>query len=94
MNSKSVYKVPDGKLLKITLDYNEENNTINTVKITGDFFVYPEEAIEKMEDELKNIIIEKNALIGRINRFIKDNNIEFIGLNAEGLATGIMMCVG
>ena len=42
MQSKSVYKVPNGKLLKIFLDYNIENKLINNISITGDFFAYPE----------------------------------------------------
>ncbi len=52
MQSKSVYKVPNGKLLKIFLDYDEKSNLINELSITGDFFAYPEEAIELMENKL------------------------------------------
>ena len=93
MQSNSVYKVPNGKLLKIFLDYNEKNKSINTVRITGDFFAYPEEAIEIIEKNLKNIVLEKNRLLSKINSVIKENHIEFIGLNAEGLTTGILMCL-
>ena len=93
MQAKSVYKVPDGKLLKILLDYDENNNSITNVKITGDFFIYPEEAIETMENELKNISLTQNDLLNRINNVIEKNNIQFIGLSAEGLTTGILMCV-
>lgn len=93
MQSNSVYKVPNGKLLKIFLEYNEKNNCINIVKITGDFFAYPEEAIEIVEDKLKNTVLEKNLLFSKISSMIKENHIEFIGLNAEGLTTGILMCL-
>lgn len=92
MQSKSVYKVPNGKLLKIFLDYDEENNSINMIKITGDFFAYPEETIEVMENKLKHTLIDKNCLLEKIRSIIKEYNIEFIGLNAEGLANGILMC--
>ena len=54
MQSKSIYKVPNGKLLKIFLEFNEKNNSIESIKITGDFFAYPEETIEIMENKLKN----------------------------------------
>jgi len=91
MQSKSVYKVPNGKLLKISLDYND--TVISEIKIMGDFFAYPEEAIEIMENELKNISLDRDSLLKRINSVIKENNIEFIGLNAEGLTDGIMMCL-
>ncbi len=93
MNSKSVYKVPNGKLLKIILDYDEKNNSINSVRITGDFFAYPEEAIEAMEDELKNVHLDEDSLLDKINNVIQNKNIEFIGLDAKGLTTGILMCV-
>ena len=93
MNSKSVYKIPNGKLLKIFLEYNEKNNSIENVSITGDFFAYPEEAIETMEYKLKKTILNREILQEKINLIIKENNIEFIGLNAEGLTEGILMCI-
>jgi hypothetical protein len=93
MNAKSVYKVPNGKLLKVFLDYNQQSNTIEKISITGDFFAYPEEAIETMEAELVDVKLIKDNLLGKITSIIKQNNIEFIGLNAEGLTDGIMMCL-
>lgn len=93
MNSRSIYKIPNGKLLKIFLEYNEKTNKINNISITGDFFAYPEEAIEIIENELKNIEIEKSVLLQKINYVIKKDNIKFIGLNAEGLTQGILMCL-
>jgi hypothetical protein len=93
MNSKSVYKVPNGKLLKIFLEFNEKNNSIENINITGDFFAYPEEAIETMENELKNTLLKREILLEKINFIIKENNIDFIGLNAEGLTEGILMCL-
>ena len=93
MNSKSIYKVPNGKLLKISLEYNEKTNVISNLKITGDFFAYPEEAIEIIENELKNIELSKDTIFRKISSIINKNNIEFIGLNAQGLTDGIMMCV-
>ena len=93
MQSKSVYKVPDGKLLKIFLDYDEKYNSIIKIDITGDFFAYPEEAIEVIENKLKDTVIEKNCLFEKINSLINDYNIEFIGLDAEDLTQGILMCI-
>jgi hypothetical protein len=93
MQSKSIYKVPQGKLLKISLVYDKKNKSIDKISIMGDFFAYPEEAIEKMEDELRNAPLEKESLLDKINEVIKKNNIEFIGLDAEGLTTGILMCL-
>ena len=93
MQSKSVYKVPNGKLLKIFLDYNEKNSAIYNLKITGDFFAYPEEAIEIIENKLKNVFLKREILLEKINSIIKENNIEFIGLDAVGLTDGILKCL-
>jgi len=92
MQSKSIYKVPNGKILKIFLEYDEKCNLINEIKITGDFFVYPEEAIELMENKLKNMLLEREHLLKKIRSIIKERDIQFIGLDAEGLTEGILMC--
>ncbi len=92
MKSQSTYKVPDGKLLKIFLDYDETSNVIRHIRITGDFFVYPEEAIELIEKKLINTAINKESLQKKISFIIHEHHIQFIGLNAEGLTKGILMC--
>jgi lipoate-protein ligase A len=93
MHAKSVYKIPNGKLLKVSIKFNPKTNIINQIIITGDFFVYPEEAIEIIENELVNTQLNKEKLHEKINSTITENNIEFIGLNAKGLTDGIMMCL-
>jgi hypothetical protein len=93
MWSKSIYKVPNGKLLKIFLEYSTEKKLINKISITGDFFAHPEESIDLMEAELKNTILAKEILLEKVSSIIKKYGIEFIGLNAEGLTQGIMMCL-
>jgi hypothetical protein len=92
MQSRSIYKVPNGKLLKIFLQYDEKRNLIEEINIMGDFFAYPEEAIELMENKLKNTLLEREHLLKKISSIIKEHNIQFIGLDAEGLTQGILMC--
>jgi lipoate-protein ligase A len=92
MRSQSTYKVPLGKLLKISLEFDEKNNVIRNIRITGDFFAYPEEAIELLETKLRNTVIEKELLQEKISSIITQYHIQFIGVNAEGLAQGILMC--
>ncbi len=92
MKTKSVYKIPNGKLLKISLNYNERSNKIIDLNIMGDFFAYPEESIEIIENELKNTNIENDIIYKKIKSIIKENMIQFIGLNPEGIVKGIMLC--
>ena len=70
MQSKSVYKIPNGKLLKVFLDYDKKRNLINNICITGDFFAYPEEAIELVENKLKNTILERDLLHEKIQSIV------------------------
>jgi lipoate-protein ligase A len=92
MRSQSTYKVPQGKLLKISVEYDKKNNIIREIRITGDFFAYPEEAVELMEKKLRNTVMEKEQLLEKISSIITQYHIQFIGLNAEGLTQGILMC--
>jgi len=92
MQSRSIYKVPNGKLLKVFLQYDEKRNLIEEINIMGDFFAYPEEAVEMMENKLKNTLLEREHLLKKISLIIKEYNIQFIGLDAEGLTQGILMC--
>jgi len=92
MQSHSIYKVPGGKLLKISLKYDEKSNVIKGIRITGDFFAYPEEAIELIEKKLRNTVIEQEQLQQKISSIINENHIQFIGLTVEGLTQGILMC--
>jgi hypothetical protein len=92
MQSHSIYKVPQGKLLKISLEYDEKKNVITDIRITGDFFAYPEEAIELLETKLKNITLGRKQLLEKISSFIAEYHIQCIGVNAESLTQGILMC--
>jgi lipoate-protein ligase A len=65
---------------------------IRNIRITGDFFVYPEEAIELIEKKLRDTAIDQEVLLKKISLIISENHIQFIGLNAEGLTKGILMC--
>ena len=92
MKANSLYKIPNGKLMKISLDYDKKSNKINKLKITGDFFVYPEEGIEIIENGMKKTIIDKDIIYNKIEKIISNNFIQLIGLNSEGITKGIMMC--
>jgi lipoate---protein ligase len=92
MKIQSVYKVPKGKLLKIFAEVDEKKETLQSIKITGDFFAYPEESINQLEDILKNTPFNEKDLYQTISTFIKDQNVQFIGIDADGLTDAIMRC--
>ncbi len=69
----------------------EEAETI-IINTCGFLDIAREESIESMENELKNVSLEKENLIVKINSIIENYNIKFIGLHAVGLTEGILMC--
>jgi lipoate-protein ligase A len=46
------YKAPGGKLVRVRL--KEEQGQIQSIKITGDFFLIPEESLGKLEKMLED----------------------------------------
>jgi len=73
-----------GKLLRLDVTYEDY---IESLKITGDFFLHPEETLDQIVSELTGVTvpIQKDVLL-RKTRFILDNNeAEMIGITIEDL---------
>lgn len=85
---KAIYKVPNGKLLKIFLE--DSDGKISSIKITGDFFLYPEENVEKLEAALAGAALTKEDLSAKITEFLKNTPTTFFGLDNESLVTTII----
>ena len=91
--ARNIYKTQ--KLIKILLDYNDQQDSteiINSIKITGDFFLYPEESLEYLEDQLKGTLLDKVKLKEKIDKCLK--NSEAFGFDSESLVAAILGCVG
>ncbi|HDN83155.1 MAG TPA: hypothetical protein ENG50_02185 [Candidatus Altiarchaeales archaeon] len=83
---KIEYKVPGGKLLKISAMV--ESDKIKDIKIHGDFFAYPEESIEKLEVGLKNIPLEESKIREILENSLRE--VELIGISKEDLLHVLM----
>lgn len=88
---KAIYKVPNGKLLKIFLE--DAGGKIVSIKITGDFFMHPEENIEKMEKVLAGAQLDEKNLNEKINAFLNLNPTTFFGLDTESLVKTILSAI-
>lgn len=75
------YKVEGGKFLRLQTDIKD--GIIKDIKIRGDFFVYPETAIFKIEDFLKDKELE--TFIPLLTSYIKKEGIRIIGFSALDL---------
>lgn len=84
MKGKSVYKA--GKLVKISLDYSD--NKINSISITGDFFIYPEDTIKKLESDLIGSKLDAKELELKIKQ--STHAAEVFGFTPDQLAEAIL----
>ncbi|MCJ7551148.1 MAG: hypothetical protein MUQ30_15850 [Anaerolineae bacterium] len=85
------YKVPGGKLLRVTLELDEctDPAKIASINLNGDFFMHPEEAIEGLESCLANVPWEVEALRGTVQAFF-DTDVEVIGADVESIVHVIL----
>lgn len=79
MITEKIYKCPNGKLLR--LKYNLDDDVIISIKISGDFFLHPEEKIELIENSI--IGIKTSEIKSVLEKIIKENNIQIIGFTPE-----------
>lgn len=75
------YKVPNGKMLNVDIEI--EQNKIKEIKLTGDFFIFPNEAIKDIENFLKDTPI--NQINKNLSNFLKENSIEIIGFSPQDI---------
>jgi len=90
MHRESAYKVPNGKLLKLKIELDED--TISKIVLNGDFFSYPEEGIEQIEKTITGCKLSDD-LLNKIKDCIRENNVELFGLDAESIITAISIAL-
>jgi lipoate---protein ligase len=78
------------KLIRINLEYNERENTINQIRISGDFFFYPEEALETLEADLIGRKLKRDTLKQEIEKSLETT--EVYGFDSASLTEAILGC--
>lgn len=75
------HKVTDGKMLQVKAEI--ESGTIRAIKITGDFFIHPESAIDDIEAVLTGMqIIDVEQ---ELHSFLVKRQIQIIGFGVSDL---------
>lgn len=77
----------------IEVEISIEHNRITTLKITGDFFIYPEEALEVIEQELVGITIDEEQLKNKIEGIYKKQQISTPGITINDWITVILKAI-
>ncbi|MFE4593793.1 lipoate--protein ligase family protein [Streptomyces laurentii] len=82
------YKVPGGKLVVVDLDV--EDGALRRVRVAGDFFLEPDEAIEAIDGALEGAPADTDAagLAARIDQALPSGT-QMYGLTTEGVAVAV-----
>lgn len=73
-----------GGLIRVSVDAADK---INDIRITGDFFIYPEESVEALEKALVGISTEEAEILKVVKDFYE--NIEGMDISAEDIVNAI-----
>jgi lipoate-protein ligase A len=81
MHNSATVNVPDGKLLEVTVSYDER---LTDVRLTGDFFLEPPESRAELEAAVEDhpVDVSRERLVAAIEAV----DARLIGFDAEHLA--------
>jgi lipoate---protein ligase len=85
MTKNIIHKVVGGKLIRLRLRL--EDDVIKDIRITGDFFIYPESDIFRIEKALLGVKIGSCA--GILTDFMKRNGTIITGFEPADLAEAL-----
>lgn len=74
----------------VCIELESEKNIIKSVKITGDFFLHPEEKIDSIEAGLVGVQLEKEKIKKKLELLL--SGCEFYGFDIESISEAIIQC--
>ena len=82
----SLYKAPKG-LLRIDADL--EGGILSRVRITGDFFMVPEESLPLLEKHLDGVKLDHDSVLKAVNDFY-ESGVETPMLGKEDIVNAVL----
>ena len=82
------YKTPGGKL--IAVDFEVEDEKLKGVMVSGDFFLYPEEALANLTGALEGLPVElsEGEIASRV-RMALPRGAELLGSSPEAIGAAV-----
>lgn len=79
------HKVKEGKMLYAYVEFNE---CIRTFRLSGDFFILPESALEEIEKSIIGVDAKSNVekIRQKIDEAVERTNAQLIGFSTEDVA--------
>lgn len=89
---RALLKVKGGKLVKVQLTRKEDK--IQKIRITGDFFLHPEGAIDELEQALVGKPLKEENLLQTVRNITREKNIILLGVSPTDFVKCILMACG
>lgn len=88
-NGNASIKVSGGKLVRIDVSWS---NKIENIKITGDFFLHPEEIITEIENVFigQALHFDQKEMSRLIDALLHQHQAQLIGASSDILVTTLM----
>ena len=89
MPVRGEYKSPGGKLIAVEFDVRD--GFLHGVSISGDFFLYPENALPRLAAALEGLpsTLDETDYAAQIQPVL-DDNVELLGSSAKGLGIAVV----
>ena len=75
-------------MLRVRL--TEKDGRIESVKLSGDFFLVPEESLPKLEKMLEDVRVDEKELKLLIDRFFRGTNAQGLGVSPDDFVKAIL----
>ena len=82
------YKAPGGKMVRVRL--REKDGRIESAKLSGDFFLIPEESLSKLEKMLEDARLDEKELKLLVDRFFRGTNAQGLGVSPDDFVKAIL----
>lgn len=82
------YKTPGGKL--VVVDFTVHNGQLTEMEVTGDFFLYPEEAIDTIIHSLNGLptSLPADEIAAHVQHAV-GTDVTFLGFSPEAIGVAI-----
>lgn len=86
----AVEKVEGGKLVRARVEH--DGSVMISVKITGDFFLHPEEGITLIEEALRGAPVDSTEmeLAMLVMDVVEEHKLELVGVTPEAIARVVL----
>ena len=85
------FKAPKG-VIKVELELADD--AISQVSISGDFFMYPEDALERLEQTLVGVKADRESLLAAVQRFYGSTGAQTPMVEPEHWVEAILRAAG